>query len=83
MKRGIVSDFSVQFKRTNVMFPTGLQRNVLQIGGIRDHCIQDVFEHFSVDFAVLGFGGSAGPSDVEEMGNVLKTAEFGEGFFGI
>lgn len=62
------------------MFAASLQTNMLQIRAIRQHSINDISEHLTVDFAVLGFSGFASPSDIEDVSDILELSEFWLGF---
>ena len=76
-------DLSVEFVRSEVVFPAGLETDVLEIGGVWDQRAEDVSEHIGVGFAVFGLGGSGGPGGVEEVGDVSEKGEFGLGIIGV
>lgn len=61
------------------MLSTSLQANMFQIRRIGNNRTQEIPEHFTVDFAVLGIS----PSDIEDVGNVCELREFGLRLLGI
>ena len=65
------------------MFDSGLETDMAEIGCVRDHSAQNIAEHGTVDFAVLGFGRSTCPADVEDVGDVCEWRELLFGVPGI
>ena len=55
------------------MFYTGLETYVTEIRRVWDHGAEDIAEHRAVDFTVLGFSGSIGPRDVEDIGDICEN----------
>ena len=72
-----------QLNRADIVFSARLETDVLEIGGVWDQCAEDVAEHDGVALEVLGLGGSAGPGDVEEVGDVMEGGKLRVGVVGV
>ena len=76
-------DLAYGLERSEVVFATGLEADVAEIGGVGDQRPENIPKHGAVGLAVLNLGAAYGPGDVKDMGNVGQRGELGEGILRI
>lgn len=76
-------DLTKRLERSNVVSPSRLEADVMELRSVREDSTEDVSEHGSVCLDVFGLGGSVGPGHIEDVSDIGEGRQLGEGIVGI